>query len=431
MKFIFLTILLSLFSITLSAESLCDQGLSTNDFPSIEHLYSDLVKSKIILQEVLVAVIDSGVEDTHPSLEGRVVVLEDGSHGISFIPAKDFKGTTQLARMVHDLKNKKNKSPAEVKKLAALKLELKAKRKTLAEKLKQSDLELVTLVKACESKKVTKNCEKIPDLREKLSDQRDLIEIYNNPNRNPYSDNRTLTNKDTSPGFSDHGTFVSGIIAGKRNQKGLQFNGIAENARIIVIKVLNSGKESEVDEQVAEGIKYAVDRKAKIINISMGKYDADQPQLVLDAFDYASKNGVAIVISAGNSGTNTDLKTHYPAPSVEQKNVFVVGSNTKKTNYGSRVDFHITETNDPDGFKSAVPGSGSHVKNGSSFSAAYTSGVLALALGMKPDLSVGEMRNLLTKNTIPYNHASGIEARQLETYKFLKEVLNSTPRDSK
>lgn len=428
MKFFFLIFLALLFIPDSNAESLlCDQSQQKNDFPAIERLYTELVDSKIILQEVLVAVIDSGVEASHPSLEGRIAVLEDGSHGISFIPSKDFKGMTELARMVSDLNAKKNKNPDELKKLAKLEAELKTKRAAMIEKFKKSDSELEALVKKCEIRPVESDCEKISDLREKLNDQYELIEIYNNPERNPYGENRVLTNSDTAPGFSDHGTFVSGIIAGKRNQKESQFNGIAENARIIVIKVLNSGKESEVDEQVAAGIRYAVDRKAKIINISMGKYDADRPQLVLDAFDYAAKSGVAIVISAGNSGTNTDLKTHYPAPSVEQKNVFVVGSNTKKTNYGSRVDFHITETNDPGGFKSSVPENGVEVKNGSSFSAAYTSGVLALALGIRPDLSVSEMRSILSKNTIPYNHESGIEARQLETYKFLKEILEKSP----
>lgn len=426
MKSLIPTLVFTLFlSSTSNAEGLlCDQQFQKNSFPAIEHLYSELINSKIVLKEVIVAVIDSGVEASHPSLEGRMVRLEDGSHGISFIPSKDFKGTTELARMVHDLKVKEKKTPDEIKELEKLSLELQKKRDALNEKLKKSTSELEVLAKTCVTESSKSECTQIPDLREKLDEQKESIEIFNNPDRAPYGEDRLLTNTDTAPGFSDHGTFVSGIIAGKRNQKGLQFNGIADNARIIVVKVLNSGKESEVDEQVAAGIRYAVDHKAKIINMSMGKYEASQPQLVLDAFDYASKNGVAIVISAGNSGSNNDETTHYPKPSFDQKNVFVVGSNTKKTNYGSRVDFHITETNDSGGFKSAVPGSGSDVKNGSSFSAAYTSGVLALALGMKPDLTPEEMRKILSQNTVPYKTQMGAEARQLETYKFLKEVLD-------
>lgn len=426
MKSLILTLIFALFiSSSSSAEDpLCNHQFQENSFPAIEHLYTDLVNSKIVLKEVIVAVIDSGVEANHPSLDGRIVNLEDGSHGISFIPSKDFKGTTEIARMVHDLKVKENKTPEEAKKLEKLSKELQKKRNGLSDKLKKSTLEVEALAKDCVTEATKTECAQIPDLRKKLDEQKEGLDIFNNPDRSPYNEDRLITNTDTAPGFSDHGTFVSGIIAGKRNQKGLQFNGIADNARIIVIKVLNSGKESEVDEQVAAGIRYAVDHKAKIINISMGKYDANQPQLVLDAFDYASKNGVAIVISAGNSGSNNDKKAHYPKPSFDQKNVFVVGSNTKKTNYGSRVDFHITETNDTGGFKSSVPGNGSDVKNGSSFSAAYTSGVLALALGMKPDLTPEEMRTILSKNTAPYKTQMGAEARQLETYKFLKEVLD-------
>lgn len=423
------TILLLVFTLFLSTASnaeglLCDNQFEENSFPAIEKLYKELVDSKIVLKEVIVAVIDSGVEATHPSLENRIVNLPDGSHGISFIPSKDFKGTTELARMVQDLKAKEKKSAVEVTKLEKLNSELQKKRNSLREKLEKSTLEVELLAKSCAIAPVKIECLEVANLREKLVEQKEILEVFNNPDRNPYGENRLLTNTDTSPGFSDHGTFVSGIIAGKRNQKGLQFNGIADNARILVVKVLNSGKESEVDEQVAAGIRYAVDHKAKIINMSMGKYEANQPQLVLDAFDYAGKNGVAIVISAGNSGSNNDEKTHYPKPSFDQKNVFVVGSNTKKTNYGSRVDFHITETNDSGGFKSATPGNGSDVKNGSSFSAAYTSGVIALALGMKPDLTPQEIRKILSKNTVPYKTHMGSDARQLETYKFLKEVLD-------
>lgn len=424
MKSLILVLLFTLFSASTKADiPLCERDQQSS-FPAVELLYNDLVTSKVVLKEVLVAVIDSGVEANHPSLQGRIALLEDGTHGISFIPSKDFKGTTELARTIHDLSAKKNKSTEDVKKLDALNKQLQKRKDSLNEKLKKSSSELETLAKKCATKVTVPECSKLPELNEKLAEQKDVIEIFNNPDRNPYGDNRLKTYTDTEPGFSDHGTFVSGIIAGKRNQKGLQFNGIAENARIIVVKVLNSGKESEVDEQVAAGIRYAVDRKAKIINISMGKYEASQPQLVTEAFDYAAQSGVVIVISAGNSGSDNDKTTHFPEPSVAQKNVFVVGSNTKKTNYGSRVDFHITETNDPEGFKSSVPGSGSDVKNGSSFSAAYTSGVLALALGMKPELTPEEMRKILSKNTVPYNHSSGIEARQLETYKFLKEVLD-------
>ena len=428
MKYFLLAFIFACFYSCAHAENLaCEPKLLENSFPAIDHLYNDLKMANVVLEEVLVAVIDSGVESSHPSLEGKIVTLEDGSHGISFIPSNDFKGMTQLARTVSELQKKKKLLPPEKKQKIALTKELNQKREQLNEKLKILTEEFETLDKNCQIDNSNKNCLNISDLRKKVQDQKESLEIFNNPNRDPYNENRLATNTNTEPGFSDHGTFVSGIIAGKRNNKNLAFNGIAENARILVIKVLNSPYESEVDEQVAEGIRFAVDRKAKIINISMGKYHASQPQLVLDAFEYASKNGVSIVISAGNTGTNTDEKTHYPKPGLEHKNVFVVGSNTNKTNYGSRVDFHITETNNTKGYKSAVKGHGSDVKNGSSFAAAYTSGVLALALGMKSDLTPDQLRSILTKNTIPYNHSSGIAARQLETYKFLKEILNQSP----
>ena len=134
------------------------------------------------------------------------------------------------------------------------------------------------------------------------------------------------------------------------------------------------------------------------------------------------------MLSAGNAGKDLRTTEHFPNPGMNQDNVFVVGSDSVGTNFGGRVDFHITEGNDHTSrneskYISSVPGGQVESKKGTSFSAAYTTGVISLALGMNPSLDPQNLRDLLMKNTIPYNHSSGVEARQIVTYGFLKEVL--------
>lgn len=394
-----------------------------DDYPAITRLYSDLVTAGVVLREVKVAIIDSGADQSHPALAGRLHTFEDGSHGISFIPDREFRGMTELARMVHQLSANPSRSPADEESYGTLRASLEETRNDLRSKLEKSRNRITELTTRCESEPEFSDCTKLPSLTTKLRDQDADLNIFNNPERWPYASDLLSINRDTRPGTSDHGTFIAGMIAGKRNVQGQDFNGIAENARLIIIKVINTPDEAELDEQVAEGIRYAVNHQAKVINISLGKYFSSQPQLVLAAFDYAQAQGVSVVLSAGNSGTNNDERTHYPSPRADQQNVFVMGSNTEKSNFGSRVDAHITESNNKDGYRSSVVGGGSKVKKGSSFSAAYTSGVFALALGMNPNLSPDKLRSVMSKNTIPYDHPSGYQTRQLETYQFLREVL--------
>ena len=83
--------------------------------------------------------------------------------------------------------------------------------------------------------------------------------------------------------------------------------GIAPNARILPVKVLdNTGYGSYA--QVAEGIVYATDMGARIINLGFG--GAGSSELLQNAIDYAVARGVLVVAAAGNGGANT---IYYPA----------------------------------------------------------------------------------------------------------------------
>ena len=116
-----------------------------------------------------------------------------------------------------------------------------------------------------------------------------------------------FVNNDAHPNDNNaHGTHVTGTIA-QTTDNGLGGAGIAFNTTIMSIKVLDyDGSGYDVD--VADGIYYAVDNGAKVINLSLG---GDDPSTTLEnAVDYAYDNGVVVVAASGNDGTES---VDYPA----------------------------------------------------------------------------------------------------------------------
>jgi serine protease len=103
-----------------------------------------------------------------------------------------------------------------------------------------------------------------------------------------------------------HGTHVAGTIAQSTNN-GKGVVGVAFGTRIMPIKVLSrSGSGTLAD--VADGIRFAADNGATVINMSLG---GPFPSASLaDAVAYAHKKGTIVVCAAGNSATE---RKEYPA----------------------------------------------------------------------------------------------------------------------
>lgn len=110
-------------------------------------------------------------------------------------------------------------------------------------------------------------------------------------------------NDDSNPG---HGTHIAGIIA-QRTNNDTGTAGIAFGACLMPIKVLDSGGVGTYAD-VADGIIWATDQGAHIINLGLG---GSQPSMTLkSALAYAYNSGVTIVAAAGNDGTGNVC---YPA----------------------------------------------------------------------------------------------------------------------
>jgi len=108
----------------------------------------------------------------------------------------------------------------------------------------------------------------------------------------------TANNTDTPYDDQGHGTHVAGTIAeSTNNNEGVA--GLAFEATIMPVKVLRANG-SGTTAAIGEGIRWAADHGANIINMSLGGPVGDR--VMASACEYAYKKGVTIVCAAGNSG---------------------------------------------------------------------------------------------------------------------------------
>ena len=138
-----------------------------------------------------------------------------------------------------------------------------------------------------------------------------------------------FVNKDADP-YDDHGhgTHVAGTIAeSTNNNEGVA--GLAYEATIMPLKVL-SASGSGYSSDIADAIRYAADKGANVINMSLG---ANTPSSVIHkACQYAVKKGVTIVCAAGNSFKEG---VGYPAAFPECIAVSSVGPSGQLATYSS------------------------------------------------------------------------------------------------
>ena len=118
----------------------------------------------------------------------------------------------------------------------------------------------------------------------------------------------TVSNTSNVTDRVGHGTFVAGI-AGASTNNGVGIAGVGWTAKLMAVKVADANGGLALTD-IAEGIRWAVDHGAKVVNLSLGATSGSAA--LADAVAYTQAQGAIVVASAGNSGQEGNPKT-YPA----------------------------------------------------------------------------------------------------------------------
>ncbi len=210
-------------------------------------------------------------------------------------------------------------------------------------------------------------------------------------------------NNDNDPSDDEgHGSHVAGTIA-QTTHNGVGVTGVAYNCTIMPVKVLDSSG-SGAYTVIVDGIYYAADNGADVINLSLGGYS--DLSIMENAINYAWNNGVVVVCAAGNDSTT---QAHYPSayPNSISVSATDYGDDLASySNYGSTIDIAAPggdfEDLNGDGYDDGVlqntfVGSdvGYYFFMGTSMASPHVAGVAALVKSIDPTLTNAGIRNIL------------------------------------
>lgn len=206
---------------------------------------------------------------------------------------------------------------------------------------------------------------------------------------------RDFVNRDDDAADDNgHGTGLAGLMAAREDNANIGIAGVAPGCRILPVKVADrAGKASFAD--LAAGIVYAVDRGARILNISLGSRTSSR--LLDAALAYAEQHDAVVIAAAGNDNTNV---THFPAAAPAVIAVGALspdGSPTAVTNLSPRLDLLAPGEK----LISTIPGGFYRSVSGTSVAAAVTSAAAALLLSVEPRLTAAQVRQALRAATDP------------------------------
>ncbi|MFD9718193.1 type VII secretion-associated serine protease mycosin [Streptomyces sp. NPDC059076] len=230
--------------------------------------------------------------------------------------------------------------------------------------------------------------------------------------QHPDLDGNVLPGKDfigfgAGPGdrsWARHGTAMAGIIAahgrGPEDRDGVM--GIAPKAKILPVRVILEGTDpargkarSSRGTALAQGIRWAADQGADVINLSLGD-DSESAHAEASedaAVQYALAKGSVVVASAGNGGEKGD-RISYPAA---YPGVIAV---TAVDRFGSHAAFSTQRwyaTVSAPGVDIVIPDPDRKYYEGwgTSAAAAFVSGAVALVRAAHPDLKPAQVKKLI------------------------------------
>jgi subtilisin family serine protease len=191
----------------------------------------------------------------------------------------------------------------------------------------------------------------------------------------------------STEGPHTHGTGIAGAIAARS-----RLLGSAPSARLLAIRAFGatSGGAESTSFVVLKGINYAVEQGAQIINMS---FAGPKDPLLERGLAAAAKRGIILIAAAGNAGPKSPPL--YPAA---DRNVIAVSATdaTDKLFEASNRGNHLALAAPGVDLLLPSPDEKYQVASGTSFAAAYISGLAALIVERNPGVAPDVVRRILT-----------------------------------
>ncbi|MEU4237991.1 S8 family serine peptidase [Actinoplanes sp. NPDC026619] len=194
--------------------------------------------------------------------------------------------------------------------------------------------------------------------------------------------NTALDSADDDVDSGGHGTGIAVLIAGRGHGSGDGLLGIAPRSQVMPIRPIADAV------LVADGIRWAVQHGAKVINMSFG---LDSSDALRAAVDEAVAADVVLVAGAGNDNTEANRSATLPGV-LAVGAIDRAGKIAKFSNHGPEVDLVAYGTDIP----VAVPRGKYALADGTSSSSALVAGAAALIRARYPDMSATEVAQRLT-----------------------------------
>ncbi|AXK32189.1 type VII secretion-associated serine protease mycosin [Streptomyces armeniacus] len=205
--------------------------------------------------------------------------------------------------------------------------------------------------------------------------------------------------------WARHGTAMAGLIAGhghgEDRKKGVI--GVAPEAKILPVRVLlEDGDPQRAKARksrggaLAEGIRWAADNGADVINLSLGDDSGSaHPEAREDeAVRYALRKGAVVVASAGNGGEDGD-HVSYPAAYPGVIAATAVDRHDARASFSTRRWYATVGAPGKDVIISE-PDRRYYEGWGTSAAAAFVSGAVALVRAAHPDLKPAQIKELIS-----------------------------------
>jgi subtilisin family serine protease len=202
-------------------------------------------------------------------------------------------------------------------------------------------------------------------------------------------------NDDDALDDNGHGTFVAGVAAAATgNDEGIA--GVAWNCRILPVKVTDAEGVAFYSD-VIDGILWAADNDADVINLSLGSDAADDS--LRDALAYAHDRGVVIAAAAGNDGTAVFYPAAYDAYCLAVAATDYDDVRPDWSCFGPQVDVAAPGVWVLGTFPTYMTDLSQYLPyafgTGTSASSPHVAGLAALIKGLKPWLTADDIMNVI------------------------------------